>query len=85
MGEVFCMPGVYRADLAKPAPVDEVLKTIQNLSLSDITCVARSTDGAIVVCGSQSDPDAMIGLLVRGMNFLAEHQAVDLVEDEGTE
>jgi hypothetical protein len=85
MGEVVPMPGVFRAELEKPTPVEHVLKSALALNLREVAYVGRAIDGTLVVGGSPVDMDAAIGLLTRGIHDLANAVQVHLPADETSE
>lgn len=79
---VSVLPGVHRADLDIDVPVERVLKSALDCGLRDVAVVGRRIDGELAVFGSAADGDTTIGLLVRGMNWLAEAHQVAHKEDD---
>jgi hypothetical protein len=57
------------------------LRKLIDKPILDVAAVARLTGGEIVVFGSPASCDAAIGLLTRGVAFLAEGRQVPLSED----
>ncbi len=82
MAEIRTLPGVMRADLEPSTSVDAVICSALNAGLMDIVVVGRSLKGELCLWGSQADADAVLGLLVRGLNWLAEKQQVPMDEDQ---
>lgn len=76
MAELHVFPGVARSDLSQSAAVDELLKSAADAGLKDIAIVGRCLSGEIAVWGSQPDADQVVGLLMRGANWLASMEQV---------
>lgn len=82
MGDVVSLPGVFRADLEPPTDVDKVLKAALGLNLRDVVYVGRTLDGTLVLGASIADADAVIGLLARGANWLAEGPQASIASED---
>lgn len=76
MGEIHNFPGVYRADLEEPTPLENILKSVADAGLQDVAIVGRTLSGEITAWGSQPDADATIGLFMRGASWLANCRVV---------
>lgn len=71
---VHMLPGVDRADLAAPAPVDVILDDASNSGLQDLVVIGRTIDGVLKVWSSSADGDAVVGLMTRGIHrILGDH------------
>lgn len=68
--EVHVLPGVFRADLEGPLEPAAVLAAAADIGLRDVVVVGRTIAGDVVVCSSQVDADAVVGLLARGQHYL---------------
>lgn len=83
MADILPLPGAtFRAEPAKATAPEDALTGALNAGLLDVAIVGRTISGEITVFGSQPDSDAVIGLLTRGISFLANAQQIDLDEDE---
>jgi hypothetical protein len=69
--EIKTLPGVIRLDLQEQGDVDLCLKNAMDAGLRDVVIVGRAISGEVIVWGSQTDADCVIGLLTRGVTFLA--------------
>lgn len=76
MGEVKVLPGVYRGDLEQGTDVQAVLQAAKDWPLADVVVVGRDLSGEVQLWGSKADADKNIGLLMRGVTFLARAQQV---------
>lgn len=74
---VVSLPGVFRSDLVEPTNPQDVLAAAMDLPLKDVVVVGRNVNGNIEVFASQTDADATIGLLTRGLSYLASSEQVD--------
>ncbi len=85
MAEIHSLRGVFNPYVEKPAGPDICLKGASETPLRDIAIVGRGIDGEIHVWGSPVGSDAVIGLLMRGANWLAERTevAAPMSEDDG--
>lgn len=77
MANVVSLPGVLRADLIDAADPKNVLAAAMELPLKDVIVVGRNINGDLEVFASQPDADQSIGLLMRGVNFLANSEQID--------
>ena len=77
MADVVSLPGVFRPDLAEDSQPDEVLASAMELPLRDVVVVGRNLSGDIEVLTSQVNADLAVGLLMRGVNYLASSEQVD--------
>lgn len=83
MADILPMPGAtFRAKPAEATAPEDALKGALNAGLLDVAIVGRTISGDITVFGSQPDSDAAIGLLTRGITFLAGAQQIAPDEDE---
>jgi hypothetical protein len=67
---VAVLPGVNRPDLVKAITPETVLTAAMKENLLDACVVGRSHTGEIVVWSTQTDADAVAGLLTRGIREL---------------
>lgn len=77
MAEVFSLPGVCRPDLIEDATPNDVLASAMELPLQDAVVVGRNLNGDIEVLSSQANADLALGLLMRGVNYLASSEQID--------
>lgn len=77
MADVVRMPGVFRPEMVEPVNPQDVLASALELPLRDVVVIGRNVNGDIEVLSSQADADAAIGLLMRGVNWLASGEQVD--------
>jgi hypothetical protein len=67
---VHILPGVARPDLVEKTGIDEILASVRDAGLKDVAIVGRGLNGEVSVWASQTDADAVIGLLMRGVIWL---------------
>jgi hypothetical protein len=77
MADVVSLPGVSRHDLVDDTPVNDVLASAIELPLSGVVVVGRNLNGDIEVLSTQADADTAIGLLMRGVRWLASAEQIE--------
>lgn len=82
MADILKFPGVYRPDLEKEVTPKAVLEGALRCGLRDVAIVGRALSGEIVVATSSPDPDAGVGLLMRGVTWLATRDVDHVIEDD---
>jgi hypothetical protein len=83
MADVVSLPGVSRHDLLDDTPVNDVLASAMELPLSGVVVVGRNLNGDIEVLSTQADADAAIGLLMRGVSYLASAEQIEEPAGDG--
>lgn len=71
MADVHILPGVTRSDLVQQTDIKTIIQSASDAGLKDIAIVGRGLDGEISVWSSHTDADQAIGMMMRGVNWLA--------------
>ena len=71
MADVHVLPGVERRDIGNTVTSDDVLKYAIETGVYDAVIVAKSRDGGLYIASENHDMDAVVGKLMRAVNFLS--------------
>lgn len=76
MADVHVLPGAVCLETEQRVAPQESLMGALDAGLQDVAIVGRRIDGEICVWGSHEDQDATLGLLARGVHYVAQRKQV---------
>lgn len=76
MADVHILPGIERRDLGKDVPAPNVLGAAIENGVTDVIVIGRARDGELYLAAECHDADAVVGKLIRAVNFLADSEVV---------
>lgn len=80
--KVITMPGVFRPEATPDTNAQACLRAAIDAGLDDVVIVGRDLKGDICLFGTANDADKSIGLLHRGIVYLADALQVELIEGD---
>lgn len=72
MAEIKTLPGINRPDIVEPLSAAKVLARALELNLLDAVVIGRNGRGDIEVLSTQPDTDTVVGLMMRGVQYLTK-------------